>query len=273
MSLSELQSILQLTIPIAKGAGAILREGLRNMSAHQVAYKSATDPVTEYDHKSEAHIVAALRQHFPHHHIVGEEGGAYEVPSDAERSPLSTSTWQWQIDPLDGTVNFAHGYPLFSVSMGLLRDGVPVLGVVYNPMNDELFSAAQGGGAHLNGQPIRVSQNAPLTRALLNTGFPYDRRTSPDNNFDLFVRFQRASLEVRRIGSAALDCCMVACGRMDGYWEMKIKPHDISAGIIIVREAGGTVTDFDGADDIIKKQRIVASNGLIHEEMLAVIRN
>lgn len=266
MSLSELQSILQLTIPIAQGAGAILRDGLRNMTANQVAYKSATDPVTEYDHKSEAYIVAALRQHFPQHHIVGEEGGTYEVPT-------SISPWQWQIDPLDGTVNFAHGYPLFSVSMGLLHDGVPVLGVVYNPMSDELFSAVQGGGAHLNGQPIRVSQHAPLTRALLNTGFPYDRRTSPDNNFDLFIRFQRASLEVRRIGSAALDCCMVACGRMDGYWEMKIKPHDISAGIIIVREAGGTVTDFDGANDIIPKQRIVASNGLIHEEMLAVIQN
>ena len=238
--------------------------------------------MTEYDHKSEAFIVAALREAFPDHAIVGEEGGAYELKIENEelrksgRAPVSqfsilNSQFLWQVDPLDGTVNFAHGFPVFSVSLGLLQDGVPVVGVVYNPMSDELFSACKGGGAHFNGRPIRVSRTATLDRALLNTGFPYDRRTSADNNFDAFLRFQRASQEVRRVGSAALDLCMVACGRMDGYWEMKIKPHDISAGIVIVREAGGYVTDYDGGDAMFERSRIVASNGLIHDEMLAVL--
>ena len=270
-------------INIARGAGAILREGYAQFEARAgaVTYKQAdVDPVTEYDQRSEAFIVAALRKAFPAHRIVGEEGGDYGVPSSefqVHSSPgtrnFELGTCEWQIDPLDGTVNFAHGFPLFSVSMGLLVDGVPALGVVYDPVREELFAGATGCGATLNGKPIRVSNTPSLSRALLTTGFPYDRRTSPLNNFEMFIAFQRKSQEVRRLGSAALDLCYVACGRLDGYWEMKIKPHDIAAGIAILREAGGTVTDFAGGGDMLNVNQIVASNGLIQREMLDVIQN
>jgi myo-inositol-1(or 4)-monophosphatase len=268
--IDDLYMMLHEGIQIVRGAGDILREGYARIDDLRVTYKGDTDPVTEYDHRSESFIVGALRQAFPSHRIVGEEGGDYVNPT-IENPKSEIQNLVWQVDPLDGTVNFAHGFPAFSVSMGLLRDGVPVLGIVFDPMRDELFSAVQGGGARLNNKPIRVSSTAPLARALLNTGFPYDRRTSPDNNFDAFLRFQVASQEVRRIGSAALDLCMVACGRMDGYWEMKIKPHDISAGIVIVREAGGVITDYAGGDDMLTVNQIIASNGQIHDEMLAIL--
>ena len=267
----ELEHILRMAVEIAHGAGAILREGLQRITeaetAARIAYKSAeTDPVTEFDHRSEAYIVEQLTKHFPTHRIVGEEGGAYAA------EPNQAGAFEWHVDPLDGTVNFAHGFPIFAVSLGLLIDGVPSVGVVYNPISGETFTATRGGGAALDGRPIRVSATPVLSRALLNTGFPYDRRTSPENNFDLFIAFQRASQEVRRVGSAALDCCMVASGRMDGYWELKIRSWDIAAGIIILREAGGRVTDFDGGDDMLAKRRIVASNGRFHDEMLSVIQ-
>jgi myo-inositol-1(or 4)-monophosphatase len=268
----DLPAILAEAIRIARGAGAILREGHAQIEAQRervaVTYKADdVDPVTEYDHRSEAFIVAELQRAFPFHGIVGEEGGEYGVET------RHGASLQWQVDPLDGTVNFAHGFPIFSVSLGLLMNGAPTLGVVYNPIYDELFAGARGCGATLNGRPIRVSPTPSLSRALLNTGFPYDRRTSEQNNFDAFLRFQRASQEVRRVGSAALDLCWVACGRMDGYWEMKIKPHDISAGIAIAREAGATVTDYLGGDGMLARSEIVASNGLIHAEMLDVIRD
>lgn len=270
LSTPHLLNVLEQAIAIARGAGAILREGYMQIAeareAPVVDYKTQdVDPVTEYDHRSEAYIVEALQRCFPDHAIVGEEGGAYAQAQGAR--------FQWQVDPLDGTVNFAHAFPVFSVSLGLLDEGVPVLGVVYDPVHDELYSAAVGLGATLNGRPIRVSSTPLLSLALLNTGFPYDRRTSPENNFDHFLRFQRAAQEVRRVGSAALDLCWVACGRMDGYWELKIKPHDIAAGIVIVREAGGKVTDFDGGDHMLTRQQVVASNGLIHEAMLSVLHS
>ncbi|MCS6847347.1 MAG: inositol monophosphatase family protein [Anaerolineae bacterium] len=284
----DLLAILDQATVIARGAGAILREGLRQIEAQReevtVQYKSGdTDPVTEFDHRSEAFIVEALQKAFPDHRVVGEEGGAYELriengelrERDGEslsRPSASHNQLEWQVDPLDGTVNFAHGFPVFAVSLGLLVDGAPVLGVVYDPMSDEMYTAAHGLGATLNGRPIRVSNVQPLAFALLNTGFPYDRRESEENNFDYFLAFQRASQEVRRVGSAALDLCWVACGRMDGYWELKIQPHDIAAGIAIVREAGGVVTDFDGGQAMFARQQAVASNGLIHAEMLNVIR-
>jgi myo-inositol-1(or 4)-monophosphatase len=280
---TTLREMLGHACEIARGAGAILREGYAQFTAGggRVTYKQAdVDPVTEFDQRSEAFIVAALRKTFPTHRIVGEEGGSYEMGNGELRmtnafpiphSPLPI--FEWQIDPLDGTVNFAHGFPLFSVSMGLLVDGVPALGVVYDPVREELFAGAAGCGATLNGNPIRVSHTPALARALLTTGFPYDRRTSLLNNFELFIAFQRKSQEVRRLGSAALDLCYVACGRLDGYWEMKIKPYDVAAGIAILREAGGAVTDYAGGDDMLNMNRIVASNGLIQQEMLSVIQN
>lgn len=288
ISARDLSLILQAATTIARGAGTILREGLRQIEAQRegvaVRYKSRdTDPVTEFDHRSEAFIVEALQSAFPDHRIVGEEGGAYETRIQREecrhpdgeppaRSSPARSQLEWQVDPLDGTVNFAHGFPVFAVSLGLLANGAPVLGVVYAPMSDEMYAAAHGLGATLNGRPIRVSNTQPLAYALLNTGFPYDRRESEENNFDCFLAFQRASQEVRRVGSAALDLCWVACGRMDGYWELKIQPHDIAAGIVIVREAGGTATDFDGGQAMFARRQVVASNGLIHAAMLDVIR-
>lgn len=278
----DLLAILDQATVIARGAGAILREGLQQIEAQRevvaVRYKSGdTDPVTEFDHRSEAFIVEALQKAFPDHRVVGEEGGTYEFKMENEElrkgdGKALPQSFEWQVDPLDGTVNFAHGFPVFAVSLGLLVDGAPVLGVVYDPMSDEMYTAASGLGATLNGRPIRISNTQLLAFALLNTGFPYDRRESEENNFDYFLAFQRASQEVRRIGSAALDLCWVACGRMDGYWELKIQPHDIAAGIVIVREAGGIVTDFDGGQAMFARQQVVASNGLIHAEMLNVIR-
>ncbi len=271
---TALREMLAHACQIARGAGAILREGYAQFEARagEVHYKQAdVDPVTEFDQRSEAFIVAALREVFPSHRIVGEEGGRYEAPGAFAPQNATLETCEWQIDPLDGTVNFAHGFPLFSVSMGLLVAGAPALGVVYDPVREELFAGAAGCGATLNGKPIRVSDTPALARALLSTGFPYDRRTSPLNNFDPFIAFQRKSQEVRRLGSAALDLCYVACGRLDGYWEMKIKSHDIAAGIAILREAGGAVTDYAGGDSMLDRRQIVASNGLIQPEMLDVI--
>lgn len=272
---TDLEAILPHAIRIALGAGEILREGYARIEAGREAvaieYKSAdVDPVTEYDHRSEAFIVAALSRAFPGHRVVGEEGGAYAALGEAPDPGGLPPTWH--VDPLDGTVNFAHGFPIFAVSLGLLIDDRPALGVVHNPVSGELYVGARGHGATLNGRPIRVSPTPALGRALLNTGFPYDRRTSERNNFEHFLRFQRRAQEVRRAGSAALDLCWVACGRMDGYWELKIKPHDIAAGIAIAREAGARVTDYAGGDDMLARNEIVASNGLIHDEMLAVLR-
>ena len=263
--------ILSAAITIARGAGAILREGVAAIEQNRgtaLQFKSsAIDPVTEYDVRAEKYIVGELNRLFPEHRIVGEEGGAYE----AARSRTTSSTYQWHVDPLDGTVNFAHGFSIFCVSLGLLIDGVPSVGVVYSPVIDDMFAAACGHGATRNGVPIRVSSTQELGRALLVTGFPYDSHTH-DSNIPEFLGFQRTAQATRRIGSAALDLCYVAAGQMDGYWESKIKPHDIAAGIVLVREAGGTVTDYDGGDSMLASGIILASNGLLHKPMLDVLK-
>ncbi len=269
----SLAHILDQAVAITRGAGEILRAGFAQLTTQRAApemrFKSSEfDPVTEFDHRSEAFIVAALQRAFPEHRIVGEEGGAYAAPAAGDGELIC----EWHVDPLDGTVNFAHGFPAFAVSLGLLVDGWPTLGVVYDPMADEMFSAAHGMGATLNGRPIRVSTIDALGAALINTGFPYDCHVSEENNFAQFIAFQRLTQGVRRVGSAALDLCTVACGRMDGYWELKIKPHDIAAGIVIVREAGGTVTDFAGGQAMFARQQVVASNGRLHAAMLEVLR-
>lgn len=243
-------------------------DGLRSMDGGaRVEFKSSdVDPVTEFDRKSEDFIVSQIRKHFPQDAIVGEEGGEY-----AQRVGAANGR-KWYVDPLDGTVNFAHGVPHFSVSLGLLVDGAPSVGVVYNPCMDEMFCATLGGGATLNGKAIRVSRTAILQRSLLATGFPYDRQTSEVNNFQNFINFKRNCQAVRRLGSAALDMCYVACGRFDGYWELKINPHDIAAAIVVLREAGGMVTDFSGAGDMFSVKQAIASNGVIHAEMARVLR-
>jgi len=266
----HLIATLRAAVAIARGAGAILGEGLATIASQRgpaLHFKTSDiDPVTEYDVRSEQFIVEKLRQVFPDHDIIGEEGGAYQTENS--QSPLPNRTWH--IDPLDGTVNFAHGFPFFCVSLGLLIDGVPSVGVVYNPATNEMFAAARGHGATRNGVPIRVSITPELKRALLITGFSYDTHVS-DSNMKNFLGFQRTAQATRRIGSAALNLCYTAAGQMDGHWEMKIQPHDIAAGIVLVREAGGTVTDFDGGEDMLNTCRIVASNGLIHRQMLDVL--
>ncbi len=263
--MTSLTDTLRAAEEIARGAGAILREGAR-LADFSVDFKSsAIDPVTEYDRRSEAYIVGELRRRFPQDSIVGEEGGTYA------RQHATDSGRRWHIDPLDGTVNFSHGLPQFSVSIGMEDAQGLAIGVVYNPMVDELFAAARGQGATLNGRPIRPSRATELQRALLITGFPYDRHTSEVNNFDNFVAFKRRVQAVRRLGSAALDLCYVACGRADGYWELKLGNHDMAAGIVVVREAGGVVTDFVGGDALFARREAVASNGLIQAAMLEVL--
>ena len=253
------EGALDAALRVARAAGAIQRRGW-GRAGEPWSKAAEVDLVTEYDRLAEAAIVDLLRARFPDHAILAEEGGAR--PGD-ER-------FRWVVDPLDGTVNFAHGLPLFAVSVALEVGGETALGVVLAPMLGWEFVATRDGGATLNGQPIHPSRLALLSRALLATGFPYDRRTSPVNNFDHFLAFQRRAGGVRRLGAASLDLCFVACGWLDGYWELKLSPWDVAAGELMVREAGGRTSDFLGG--LPRPDSIVASNGLIHDDMLAVLR-
>ena len=219
---------------LARQAGEILRLGYEQ--EHQVDYKGAIDLVTEVDHQSEELVLAEIQRLFPGHQIVSEEIGLVPGrPGD-----------QWYVDPLDGTVNYAHGVPFFSVSIAYAHNGIVTLGVVYDPMRDEIFAAARGQGAQLNGRSLRVSQVTELQRSLLATGFPYDTWSTPRNNLGYYGRFAKLTQGVRRLGSAALDLAYVAAGRLEGYWELSVKPWDIAAGGLIAEEAGATVTNVFG---------------------------
>ncbi len=241
---------------MARQAGDILRLGYEQK--HQVAYKGVIDIVTEVDHQSEAFLLGEIQKHFPGDQIVSEEAGL--LPG-RERD-------QWYIDPLDGTVNYAHGIPIFSVSIAYAHDGELMLGVVYDPMRDELFSAELGKGAWLNGKTLHVSATTDLEKSLLVTGFPYDAWSSPRNNLDHFGHFARLTQGVRRLGSAALDLCYVAAGRFDGYWEISLKPWDMAAGSLIAAEAGARITNMEGFPYSLEPpcDLIVAPQGL-HEKM------
>ncbi|HTF99303.1 MAG TPA: inositol monophosphatase family protein [Nitrospirota bacterium] len=243
----------------ARTSGEILRNNIRGVRT--VTYKGDINLVTEMDMMSERAIVKVLRSVFPDHSIVAEE----------ETDIRTASPFTWIIDPLDGTTNYAHGYPCFSVSLAQAREGDVILGVVYDPMRDELFSASKSGGAYLNGEKIAVSKTDDLIRSLLATGFPYDRTVSEKNNLDYFQNLLMASQEVRRDGSAALDLCYVAMGRFDGFWELKLKPWDVAAGSLILAEAGGVVTDLSGYAFDMHAEEILATNGLIHKAMLEII--
>jgi myo-inositol-1(or 4)-monophosphatase len=247
---------------VALEAGALLRQGLGR--AVRIEHKGFSDLVTEYDRRSEALIIERLRAAFPSHAILAEESGQSAGADDSD--------YEWFVDPLDGTTNFAHGYPVFCVTLGLAHRGRLVAGVVYDPTRNELLSAEAGKGARLNGELIRVSEVAELGKALLTTGFPYDLRTNPHDNFSEFERFSIAGQAVRRPGSAALDCAWVAAGRADGYWEFRVKPWDVAAGILLVREAGGAATTAAGHEDCLGQYSVVVSNGHIHEQMLEVLR-
>jgi myo-inositol-1(or 4)-monophosphatase len=244
---------------IARQAGAVLMGGYGHV--RHIQQKGVIDLVTEFDKRSEELILSFIQQEFPDHSILAEESGRHETISE----------YQWLIDPLDGTTNFAHGIPIFSVSIGLLMNNVPLIGVVYDPFRDEMFSAELGHGATLNNEPIHVSSQTDLGQAVISTGFPYDVRTNPRNNLDHFAQFQLRTQAVRHLGSAALDCTWTAMGRLDGYWEFGVQPWDIGAGALIVLEAGGRITFVDGDEDFLSTDSILVSNGLLHEQMLHVL--
>lgn len=241
-------------IAIALNAGAILRSYWGNLT--EVKQKQYYwDLVTEADLASEAYIIKSLKETFPDHTILSEEAGLHQE---------SDTPYQWYIDPLDGTTNFTHQYPMISVSMGLLVDHIPTVGIVYNPISDELFVAVKDKGSTLNGRPIKVSTIDKLEQCLLGTGFAYDRKETKENNYAEFCHITNLSQGVRRGGSAALDLAFVAAGRLDGYWERGLKPWDIAAGLLLVQEAGGKCTSYEEGPIDLASGRILATNGLIH---------
>ncbi|MBK5276424.1 MAG: inositol monophosphatase [Desulfuromonadales bacterium] len=257
--MSSWQQYLDTAVESARIAGRY--QQYRFASTLDVMMKGDKNLVTEVDQESERLIVEHILGNFPDHGIVAEEG----------EYPPGSSSFRWIIDPLDGTTNYAHGFPWFCVSIGLESAGELVAGVIYNPMHDELFTATSGGGAFLNGNRLHVSSRSPLRDTLLGTGFPYDCASDPVNNFSNFIAFQKAARGIRRAGAAALDLAYVAAGRLDGFWELKLKAWDVAAGVLLVREAGGVVTTFDGSCYDIFNHRIVASNGLIHDSMVAML--
>jgi len=246
-------------VSLAYDAGRLLRD--RFHAKHTVAYKGTIDLVTEADRLSEELIVKSITQCHPRHDILAEES-----PATAR-----DSAYRWIVDPLDGTTNYAHGYPVFCVSIALEIHGAVELGAVYNPMLDEMFFAEKGRGAFLNGDPISVSPETELTRSLLATGFPYDIRVSRENNLDYFSKMATHVQAIRRAGAAALDLAYLAAGRFDGFWELKLKPWDTAAGWLMIAEAGGAVTDISGKPYHLFSPHILASNGRIHTQMMEVL--
>jgi len=252
---------MQLTLSyienLARQSGAILREGYSK--EHEVSYKGVIDLVTEIDHQSEAYLLGEVQRDFPDHHIFSEESGVIQ----------GNDEHIWYIDPLDGTVNYAHNIPIFSVSIAYAHKGVLALGAVYDPMRDEMFLAERGKGATLNGKAIHVSSTMELQKSLLVTGFPYDAWNTEQDNFANFIKFGKLSQGVRRLGSAAIDLSYVASGRFDGFWELALKPWDVAAGGLICEEAGAQVTNVEGKSDYISSpQSVVATTPGIHERML-----
>ncbi|MGB3199398.1 MAG: inositol monophosphatase family protein [Nodosilinea sp.] len=255
---SDLQRWLDSATEAALAAGAVLQHHWGNLSHIDEKGRSG-DLVTEADRGAEAAVMTVLDRHLPADHgILAEESGAIR---GREASLL------WAIDPLDGTTNYTHQYPFCAVSIGLLAEGEPVLGVVYDPIHRDLFRAAAGLGATLNRRPIHVSTTDRLAQSLLVTGFAYDRRETPDNNYAEFCHFTHLTQGVRRGGAAAIDLAYVACGRLDGYWERGLAPWDIAAGIVLVREAGGKVTAYDGSAMDVMTGRLLATNGHLHQAM------
>jgi len=247
---------------MALKAGDILRAGYGQV--HHVEMKGLTDPVTEVDKRSEEFLVSTIQSNYPDHSIVAEESGLHRGTNGA----------CWYVDPLDGTVNFSHGVPIFSVSIAYAEDGVIQLGAVYDPMLDEMFSAEKGKGAWLNDRRLKVSQTTELIRSLSVTGFPYDQSSAEMRRaLELFNRFSLQAQACRRLGSAALDMCYVAAGRLDIYFEIQVKSYDIAAGLLMVQEAGGVVSTFDGSSDLISRPTsIAAANPVLQPRALQVIR-
>ena len=254
-------------IYMARGAGKILWEGFQSRPGFDrelnIDYKGEIDPVTEMDRQAEKFLIESIRQNYPGDHILTEESGQF--PGKVNST--------WYIDPLDGTINYAHGLPIFSVSIGFEMDGEMKLGVVYNPVLDECFSAERDRGAWLNDEPIRVSRTEDLKRSLIVTGFPYDRRSNPENNLAQFNQLALMAQGIRRLGSAALDLCYVATGRVDGFWELRISQWDLAAGALIASESGAVVTAVDGRSDYFTPPcSILAANPFIYPRILEAIQ-
>jgi len=252
-----MNDFLKVAIEIAREAGAILRDGFDRPK--KITYKGEVDLVTESDRRSEELVVARLQKQFPDHGIVAEEGAR----------TAGRTKYCWHVDPLDGTTNFAHGYPCFAVSLGLVEDGEPIVGVVFNPVANELFTAVRGEGAFLNEHRIRVSPVEKLAHSLVATGFPTHLRKK-SSNMEYYWQFTLRTHGVRRDGSAALDLCSVACGRFDAYWEFGLSSWDTAAGVLLVKEAGGMVTDLAGQPYRLGGPSLIATNGHIHGELQEV---
>jgi myo-inositol-1(or 4)-monophosphatase len=245
---------------LARNAGEILSAGYQ--SEHQVKFKGVIDLVTEIDHESEAYLLGEIRKDFEEHYILAEESG--ETAGNKDHV--------WYIDPLDGTVNYAHHIPIFCISIAYASRGTVMLGAVYEPLRGEMFTAERGKGAHLNGKPIRCSDVTELQKSLLVTGFPYDAWDTPHDNFQNFIKFAKLTQGVRRLGSAALDCCYVGAGRFDGFWELSLNPWDVAAAGLIAEEAGALVTNVRGEPDFLSHpQSIIAAAPGIHKQMLEVL--
>jgi myo-inositol-1(or 4)-monophosphatase len=256
---------MQLTLSylesIARKAGAILFDGYS--TNHQVNYKGVIDLVTEIDHRSEEYLLGEVQRDFPDHRILSEEIGVI----------AGNNEHVWYIDPLDGTVNYAHHIPIFCVSIAYALHGNLKLGAIYEPMRDEMFLAERGKGATLNGNPLKVSTVNDLQKSLLVTGFPYDAWDTEQDNFNNFIKFGKLSQGVRRLGSAALDLCYVAAGRFDGFWELALNPWDVAAGGLICEEAGAKITNVKGEPDFLSPpQSVVAATPGIHARMLDELR-
>jgi myo-inositol-1(or 4)-monophosphatase len=253
-----MEPTLEIISAIARGAGEILRAGFNK--SNQIELKGEIDLVTEIDQKSETYIITEIKNRFPDHKIVAEEGGV----------TWGNSGHSWYVDPLDGTTNYAHGLPIFSVSIAYAYRGEVLLGVVYNPITDEMFSAEKGKGAWLNGDVIHTGNRTELNKSLLVTGFPYDRFTNPDNNLENFKHLALKARGVRRLGSAALDLCFVADGRVDGFWEIRLEPWDLAAGMLIASEAGAVVSKRDGSKELLKPPiSVVAANPGLQPAIIA----
>lgn len=265
MTHKEQAELLAAAKEIAIGAGKIIQKGFHQRK--RVEYKGRIDPVTEYDVKAEKYIVDQIKKRFPDHQLLTEEGTA----GKGRRDHTGDDTRRWVIDPIDGTVNYAHGFPMYCVSIAVEAGDEIQAGAVYDPEHDELFYGARGQGAYMNRTRLEVSGEKRLQRALLATGFAYDIASNSRNNLGLFARMAKKAQGIRRPGSAALDLCWLAAGRIDGFWELFLHPWDTAAASLFVTEAGGTISRLDGRGYSIYDTDLLASNGHLHKQMRNVL--
>jgi len=254
--------MIELAVDAAREAGKFLKISVGKFRELERKQGEERNLVTEIDKKAEQMIIEIIRKRYPTHEFLGEESGSHKTQSD----------YKWIIDPLDGTTNFTHGLPIFCTTIGLEHKGEIILGVTYDPNTDELFTAEKNKGAYLNSRRIHVSKVKRLMESLIITGFPYDIKNNPHNAVEHFSNMLMATQAVRRLGSAAIDLAYVACGRFDGFWEVTLNPWDMAAGVLLVEEAGGKFTNFKGFPSTIYFPNVLATNGLIHEQMVEVLR-